>query len=121
MEDNSQNQAVNFPDRLLPLDESIEINSSQKLGSTADVYVQEIARKMEGYDSNINCTATGVDNNKTIITINTLGRWLFGVPGYQGNSRIVSEGNIVKIYYSKESLQLAVNFLGAIKSQMEIK
>jgi len=50
-----------------------------------------------------------------------LGRWLFGVPGYQGNSRIVSEGNIVKIYYSKESPQLAVNFLGAIKSQMEIK
>lgn len=121
MEDNSQQQAVNFPDRLLPLDGAIEINYSQKLGSTADVYIQEVARKIEGYDSKINCTATGMDGNNTIVIVNTLGRWLFGVPGYQGNSRIVSEGNMVKIYYSKESPQLAVNFLGAIKSQMEIK
>ena len=84
------------------LNKSVRIDANRMLGATAAVWVQEQARKLDQYDTPVDCWQIGKDINGNDIPINTLGRWLFGVPGYDGHVRVVSEDNHVTVHYPSE-------------------
>lgn len=108
-----------YPTEIRPLDAKLEINTSKELGLTAGVFVKEVARKLPKYGEFIECSARGTDKEGKTIGVNTLGRWLFGLPGYQGNIRIVPEGSAVALYYPKESPGPVHELLTELKSEIE--
>lgn len=110
-----------FASELMPLDEHIDIVLSEPLGLTAKVFVHEIARKLPIYNKSIKCKDKGLDKNGKKIAINTAGRWLFGVPGYGGHTRITSVGDDVVIYFPKKSQKVIYELVASIKEAMEIK
>lgn len=112
-------QTQNFPMRLSSLDKSVTIKTPKPLGVTASVYLREVARKMSNYDTQINCDANGVDKQGAQIRVNTLGRWLFGVPGFESHLRIVPQGANVVIYYPEKSPELVDTFLQELKETVE--
>ncbi len=89
------------------------------MGPTAEVFVREKARTLPQYDEQISCKASGVDDEGKKIAVNTVGRWLFGVPGFQGHVRIAPEDNTVTIYYPEQAPQIAHDLLGELKSAIE--
>lgn len=84
------------------LNKIIEINSKRQLGATAAVWLHERARRLDEYNIPVDCWQIGKDGNGNEISINTLGRWLFGVPGYDGHIRVISEGEHVTVHYPSE-------------------
>lgn len=109
----------NFPMRLSSLDKSVTIKTPKPLGLTANVYLHEIARKITNYNTQINCDANGVDKQGAQIRVNTLGRWLFGVPGFESHLRIVPQGSNVVLYYPEKSPELVETFLHELKNTVE--
>ena len=84
------------------LNKNVEIDAKRQLGVTAVVWVQERARQLEEYDLPIDNWQIGKDGNGNEIQVNTLGRWLFGVPGHDGHIRIVPEDTHIIIHYPSE-------------------
>jgi hypothetical protein len=112
-------QIYNFPMRLSSLNKSIVIKLPKSLGLTTGVYLHEIARKIAEYNTEINCDAAGVDKQGATIKVNTLGRWIFGVPGFQSHLRIVPQGENVLVYYPEKSPELVERFLHVLKNTIE--
>ena len=110
---------LNFPMRLSSLNKSLTINTPKALGLTANVYLHEVARKMPNYNSSINCDAYGFDKQGVHIKVNTLGRWLFGVPGFESHIRIVPQGENIVLYYPEKSPELVDTFLQELKNTVE--
>ena len=108
-----------FPVRLQNLNKSLTIKVPKSLGVTAGVYLQEAARKIPDYNTQINCDANGADKQGTSIRVNTLGRWLFGVPGYQSHVRIVPQGENIVLYFPEQSPELVHTFLYKLKNTIE--
>jgi len=84
------------------LNKSVEIDIKRQLGITAAVWVREQARKIDTYDLPIDNWQIGKDKDGNEIQVNTLGRFLFGVPGYDGHVRIISEDTRVTVHYPSE-------------------
>lgn len=108
-----------FPEKLTPLHAKVVIDAGRPLGPTAEVYVREKARVLPEYDEQISYSASGVDEEGNKIVVNTVGRWLFGVPGFQGHVRIAPEGNTVTIYYPEQAPQIVHDLLAELKSTIE--
>ena len=108
-----------FPERLTPLDERVDLQAPKALGATAKVVVQETARKLPLYDQSISCPAKGQDEKGKEIEVNSVGRWLFGVPGFQGHIRIVPEDNQVSLYYPKQSPKVVHELISSLKEAIE--
>ena len=109
----------NFPEKLIPLHAKVVIKTQKPLGPTANIFVREKARSLPLYSETINCKAKGVEANGKKIAVNTVGRWLFGVPGFQGHVRIVPEKNTVTIYYPEQAPKIAHDLLGELKHAIE--
>jgi len=109
----------NFPEKLTPLHAKVVIDTGRALGPTAEVFVHEKARTLSQYDEQISCKASGVDDEGKKIAVNTVGRWLFGVPGFQGHVRIVPEDSTVTIYYPEQAPQIVHDLLGELKRTTE--
>lgn len=112
-------QTQNFPMRLSSLNKSVTIKTPNLLGVTANIYLQEVARKIPNYNTQINCDAAGIDKQGANIKVNTLGRWLFGVPGFDSHIRIVPQGDNVMLYYPEKSPDLVDTFLHELKVIVE--
>jgi len=112
-------ETQHFPEKLTPLHAKIVIEAGEPLGPTADIFVHEKARTIPQFNEPINCKASGVDAEGKKIAISTVGRWLFGVPGFQGHTRIVPENNTVTIYYPERSPQIVHDLLNEIKQTIE--
>ena len=110
-----------FPERSLPLDATIDIMTEKPLGPAAQVIIQETARKLPLYNEPIECHAEGRDDQGHPIQVNTLGRWLFGVPGYKGHVRVVPDVEKVTMYYPSAAMQIVHELIRAIKEVMEHK
>ncbi len=80
-----------FEARYGSLDASVEIvpeNPRRFWGDSGRVQFHELARKLQEFDVPIECPAEGSDpRTGSPIHVSTVGRWLFGVPGYEGNVR----------------------------------
>lgn len=98
---------------------SISINVGKEFGITASVYIREIARKLPAYNKAFNSQEEGITNDGESIPVNSVGRWLFGVPGYEGHTRIVAVGNLVEIYFSKDLPAEANELLFSLKDKIE--
>jgi hypothetical protein len=113
--------AVLFPSRHLPLDTQIKIKSAKPLGITAPFAIKHEALELPLYDEPIKCALKGFDKKGKKIEINKIGRWLFGVPGYGGQSRIVADGNDILIYFPKKSPKAVYELLDSLKEKVESK
>lgn len=102
------------------LDKTIVIYAQKKLGTTASVWLHEIARKLEEYNWPVDCWQTGKDSAGNEIKIDRLGRFLFGVPGYDGHIRIATDGAEITIYYPSEPTE-AETLFNKLKSEVERK
>lgn len=110
---------TDFPTRLFPLNKFVTINTHRPLGVTAEIFLHETARKMAKYNTPIQCDAYGIDKQGARIEVNTLGRWLFGVPGFQSHVRVVPQGDNVIIYYPDQAPQVVETFLHELKNSIE--
>ena len=100
------------------LNKSIQINAKRQLGVTAAVWIQEHARKLNEYNYRVDCWQIGKDASGNEISIDTLGRWLFGVPGYDGHVRIVPDDEHVAVHYPSEPVEADALF-ASLKSAIE--
>ena len=100
------------------LNKSIVIHTHRKLGATASVWLHEIARKLEEYNWPIDCWQVGKDSAGNEIKIDRLGRFLFGVPGYDGHIRIIADGPEIVVYYPSEPTEAEMLF-NKLKSEIE--
>ena len=113
--------ATTFPDTAMPLDMQVGVQSSKPLGLTAKVLIHEAARTLPLYDQSIECDAKGQSNEGKKIKVDTVGRWLFGVPGYEGHIRIVAENDKVLLNYPKESPKVVHELVASLKEAVETK
>lgn len=97
----------------------ISINLGKELGIVASVYIREVARKLPAYDKAFDSHDEGLTNDGESIPVNTVGRWLFGVPGYEGHARIVAVGNFVNIYFPKDLPVGVSELLSSLKDKIE--
>jgi len=98
---------------------SIDINVGRPLGLTAKVFLQEQGRSLQSYNQEIDSGEVGKDADNNEIKVNTVGRWLFGVPGYDGNIRVTSDNEVVRIYYPVNSDEVVQQFLLELKQVVE--
>jgi hypothetical protein len=98
---------------------SISINVGKELGITASVYIREIARKLPAFDMKFDSQEEGLTNEGESIPINTIGRWLFGVPGYEGHARIVAVNDSVQVYFPKDLPAGVSELLSSLKDKIE--
>jgi hypothetical protein len=103
----------------MPLDAMVEISVPKPLGVTAKVLIQEKARKLPLYEERIKCDAKGQSKEGKKIAVNTVGRWLFGVPGYEGHLRVAGIEDKVLLYYPKKSLKVVHELVNSIKDSVE--
>lgn len=108
-----------FPTKLALLDAKIEIRTPKPLGPTAESYIHEVARTLPIYNQPIESDAVGSDSNGVEIKVNTVGRWLFGVPGFDGHLRIVPDGENVTLYYPQFAPHLAHVVVHMLKQHLE--
>jgi hypothetical protein len=111
--------AIQFPIVAGQLDERVDIQAPKSLGITVNVYVHEVARKLDSYNQSIKFSAKGQDSSGKKIAVDTVGRWLFGVPGYESHIRIVSTGDKISLYYPKESPDVVHELVSHIKKAIE--
>lgn len=100
------------------LNKTIVIYTQKKLGATALVWLHETARKLEEYNWPIDCWQTGKDSAGNEIKIDRLGRFLFGVPGYDGHIRIAANGPEITIYYPSDPAE-AEDLFNKLKAEIE--
>ena len=103
----------------LPLTQMIEIDVGRSLGVTAEVYIKEAARKLPEYNTPLNTWQVGHDLNNNEIAVNSLGRWLFGVPGFSGHSRISTNGNKINVHYPNQPPEI-LQLLHSLKNHLEL-
>jgi len=111
--------ATTFPNSTMPLDMLVDIQAPKSLGLTAKVFVQEKARALPLYDQPVKCDASGQSKDGKEIAVDTVGRWLFGVPGYEGHIRIVPDNDKVSLYYPKESPKVVHELVSSLKEAVE--
>lgn len=105
--------------KLQPLNKTLAIQAPKSLGVTASIYLHEKARKLPSYQTEIQSDGYGVDKNGEIIRVDTLGRWLFGVPGYEGHLRVVPQDKVLIVHYSDKASEMVENFLQELKRVVE--
>jgi hypothetical protein len=113
------NTKINNWDQIFPLSKKISISASKQYGVLVRIYIQEEARKLTNYNTPIDSSLKGQSVEGAMIEVNTLGRWLFGVPGYEGRVRVVSVNDEIDIFYPSKSSDIVENFLQEIKSNIE--
>jgi hypothetical protein len=116
-----KSQLITFPDTALPLDARVDIQAARPLGLTAKVFIHEIARQLPFYNQSIKCRIKGEDKKGEKIAINTVGRWLFGAPGYAGRVRVALSGDKVLLYYPQGSPKVVHELIASLKEAMETK
>ncbi len=108
-----------FTRQPIPLDAMVQMQASKPLGATAKVFIHEKARQIPEYTKSIKYGGKGEDKEGNQIAVNTVGRWLFGVPGFQGHIRIVPKDTNVMIYFPQKSPKIIHDFMALLKKAVE--
>jgi len=72
-----------------------------KWGYSMKVVLRSVAKKLPEYHTPVEPVRHGRSDSGEEIPVNTLGRWAFGVPGYQGHCIFDGFCKHIKIYYPK--------------------
>ena len=105
----------------MPLDTQVDIQMTKPFGVTARVFIQEVARQLPLYNQSIKCRIRTEDKKGKKIAVDTVGRWLFGVPGYAGRIRVALSDDKVFLYYPKQSPKVVHELITSLKETMEAK
>lgn len=109
-----------FPIRLFKLDAVVEIRLPWPMGGSAKIFLRNIAKKIPEYHQPIECEISGRSDSGQQIPINSVGRWLFGVPGYMGHTRVSNwEGTTAKVEFPQEAPEVVHTLIAEIKGRVE--
>lgn len=103
-----------------PKDERhVEIATHVAYGLTARVFLHEKARVLPEYSAPVQSAEAGVSSDDKIISINSAGRWLFGVPGFDGHLRVVPTDKILTLYFPENAPEEVRALISALKAAIE--
>jgi hypothetical protein len=94
-------EALKLPARGLPTKRVIYVFPDLKgevEGGSFKLYLRDVLKKVPTYHIPVEVDVYGRTADGVPIKINTLGRWLFGVPGYAGNARFLGiSGEVFRV------------------------
>ncbi len=109
-----------FPVRLHQLDRVEVIRLPRPMGGSAKIFLRETAKKISEYHLAIECEIAGRSDSGETIPINSVGRWLFGVPGYMGHIRVTNwEGVDCKVEWPAQAPDVIHQLISSIKQAIE--
>ncbi len=76
--------------------QKLEVQKPNTYGFGLKIAVRNAAKNLAAYHTSIDCDICGRSDVGEEIPINTIGRWIFGTPGYMGHA-IFEGGNINSI------------------------
>jgi len=111
-----------FPIRLPFWDKLVAIRLPGSMGLNAKIYLRNIAKDQvpQIYFLSIETGISGRTNSGDEIPIDSVGRWLFGVPGYMGHIRVSNwEDRDCKVEFPKDSPEVVHQLIEKIKKLVE--
>ncbi|MBP9802978.1 MAG: hypothetical protein KBD14_01570 [Candidatus Pacebacteria bacterium] len=118
-------KAQKFPVRLHNKQDAIvAIQLPKPMGGSARLFLREIAKNQLGhlYHQPVETGISGRDNSGNEIPINSVGRWLFGTPGYMGHGRVRfldDKGQEIAFLFPKDSPIVVHQLILEIKKTVE--
>jgi len=94
----------------------IQAPIKNRWGFSLKVAMRQVAKSLPEYKRVIIHKVSGRDDNGNEIPINTLGRWIWGVPGYMGNAVFDGGAEMVTVWVPREAPPEAI---ALIKKAME--
>jgi hypothetical protein len=116
---------VPFPKRAHGLPKSMAILLPEPMRGSAKIFLRNVAKNQlrDYYHRAIETGIFGESDSGEKIPINTLGRWVFGTPGYMGHIRVSnwdeSSPRLCTVDLPEHSPTLAWEFLEAIRREVE--
>lgn len=98
---------------------SIRLPGNKPMGGFAKIYLRNIAKGFPEYHQKIETGISGEDNFGNEIPINTVGRWLFGTPGYMGHIRVSNWDGDIKVEVPADSPEIVFKLLKKLKDKIE--
>lgn len=111
-----------FPKRLNDHSSRISVVLPRNMGAAAKVYLRQVAkdRLSSRYHQPVETGISGRADDGGEIPINTVGRWLFGTPGYMGHIRVTNwDGCEALVEFPKDSPAVVGELIGGIKALIE--
>ena len=114
---------LKFPTRLCGEETEITLRLPEAMGGGAKIFLRSFAKeRLAGlYHQPIEIEAgiCGRSDSGDEIPINSLGRWLFGVPGFKGHVRVDGWQADCKIRFPKDSPKVVHSFFRWLKKAVE--
>jgi len=111
-----------FPVRLHGPKTLVAIRLPEPMSGSAKVFLRTVAKEQlpELFHRPIETGIAGRSNDGDEIPINTVGRWLFGVPGYMGHIVVSNwEGDLAKVEFPEGSPSVVKDLVDALKRKVE--
>jgi len=111
-----------FPVRLHGYGALVAIQLPEPMGGSAKIYLRNVAkaRLPELYHAPIETGISGRTDSGEEIPINSVGRWLFGTPGYMGHVRVSNwEGDIANVEFPADSPSIVHELVHRLKAVVE--
>jgi len=111
-----------FPIRLRGQKTVVAIRLPEPMGGSAKIFLRSVAREhlSELFHQPIECGISGRSDIGQPIPINSVGRWLFGVPGYRGHVVVSNwEGCLRKVEFPAGSPHVVGVLVEALKREVE--
>lgn len=113
--------SLSFAPRMAGEFAEVVICLPENMGGNAKVYLRERAKKLPEYSQPINTGIAGRSNHGDQIPVDTVGKWLFGVPGYQGHITVSNwEGTECIVRFPCESHEVVHSLVASIKKLVEV-
>jgi hypothetical protein len=113
---------MKFPVRLHGYGAAVAIRLPRPMGGSAKIFLRNVAkaRLPELYHAPIECGISGRTDSGEEIPINSVGRWLFGVPGYMGHIRVSNwEGDLAQVEFPADSPAIVHQLIRRLKAVVE--
>lgn len=109
-----------FPVRLHGFGRVAAIRLPRNMGGSAKLFLREVGKSLPEYHQPIVTGICGQTDSGQKIPINTVGKWLFGTPGYMGHIRVTNwDGLDAKVEWPANSPVVVHELIAKIKQQIE--
>ncbi len=114
---------IKFPVRLVRPGNSslVVIRLPRPMDYDAKIFLRSVAKGIPEYHHPIETGISGRTDTGKEIPINTVGRWLFGTPGYMGHVMVrnPAEGLDANVEFPKDSPDIVHRLVARIKEEVE--